>query len=779
MMQLFGIRHHGPGCAASLRASLAAMQPDIVLIEGPTDANGVLHFVTHAQMEPPVALLVYAPDRLHQVAYYPFAVFSPEWQGIQYALHHDIPVRFIDLPQKHQLVAEEKPDLKSPAHPTLAAAKTPSDPLLWLAAAAGFDDSERWWNHLIEQRQNHTDLFAGILAAMVTLRQEWEQTYPPNLEQQRDRHQAIREAHMRKMIRQAQKEGFEAIAIICGAWHTPALMEPFPKVKDDNALLKGLPNVKVNATWIPWTYGRLTLDSGYGAGIDSPGWYHHLWQSGQTSNHPQPLDPSEPRSCPPAPASIAIGWLTQVAYLLRHEGFDVSSAHVIEAVRLAETLAALRDRPLPGLAELDEAAQTVLCQGEATPMSLIRDKLTVSDRLGTVPDDIPIIPLQQDLQQCQKRLRLKPVAEKKTLTLDLRNPTDLARSQLLHQLSILGIDWGTPLATSGKGTFKEGWVLQWQPDLAIALIEAGRWGNTVAMAATAYLLDQVAQSPLPLATLTRHLDRALVANLAAAIAPLLQQIQTTAALSKDLLSLMMALPALAQVVRYRNVRQTDTQTVIQVVDGLVTRICLGLGQTCRTLDDEAAQQMAIALQRTHQAIQLLRISQHQTAWFRALSQLLDHNGLNSHLLGRCCRILLDAGEVSPPEAARRLHLALSVGNDPAAAAQWLAGFLEGSGLLLIHDDQLWAILDQWVTSLTEDAFIAVLPLLRRTFSSFTGPELRQMGDRVRQESSPSPSPEQTNISEFPPTPSPAPHRQKALETLSYLLHLTPPPSVRG
>ena len=59
---LFGIRHHGPGCARSLRLALEALNPDIVLIEGPPDAQEVLPLMRHKAMTPPVALLIYAPD---------------------------------------------------------------------------------------------------------------------------------------------------------------------------------------------------------------------------------------------------------------------------------------------------------------------------------------------------------------------------------------------------------------------------------------------------------------------------------------------------------------------------------------------------------------------------------------------------------------------------------------------------------------------------------------------------------------------------------------------
>ena len=57
-VHVFGIRHHGPGCARSLKAALAALAPDIVLVEGPPDADVALPFAAHEAMQPPVALLV-------------------------------------------------------------------------------------------------------------------------------------------------------------------------------------------------------------------------------------------------------------------------------------------------------------------------------------------------------------------------------------------------------------------------------------------------------------------------------------------------------------------------------------------------------------------------------------------------------------------------------------------------------------------------------------------------------------------------------------------------
>src|SRR5262245_28172533 len=282
---------------------------------------------------------------------------------------------------------------------------------------------------------------------------------------------------MRQTIRAATHEGFKRIAVVCGAWHAPALAidaenaPSAPTEKDDAELLKGLPKVKTHATWTPWTYGRLLYRSGYGAGIESPGWYHHLWSSRDDT------------------AIRPIQWMARVARLMREEDLDVSSAHVIEAVRLAETLAAVRERSLPGLPELNEATQAVFLFGSDLPLRLIHEKLIVGEALGSVPQETPLAPLQQDLAREQKRLRLPAKALEDTKDLDLRKPNDMDRSRLLHRLLFLGVRWGEVQQGGGKGTFHELWRLRWQPEFVVTLIEAGVWGNTIYDAATNFARD--------------------------------------------------------------------------------------------------------------------------------------------------------------------------------------------------------------------------------------------------------------------------------------------------
>lgn len=726
-VHLFGVRHHGPGCARSLVQAFEQLRPDCVLIEGPPEADELLWAVTAEGMQPPVALLGYCPDEPRDAVYYPFATFSPEWQALRWAQTHGATARFIDLPLSHKLALEkeraeclaraatqETKDEQDDgaAAPAVVSIEAREDPLDWLAQAAGYADGETWWNHMVEERGDGTELFAAIAEAMTILRAEWEQQYEAHADEFDRRREALREAHMRLAVRAAKKEAFERIAVVCGAWHVSALSAEVAS-KVDVALLKGLSKSKVACTWVPWTYRHLTFASGYGAGIHSPGWYEHLWHSGGNRN------------------ARAVGWLAQVAHLMRGRDLDCSSAHLIEATRLSEALAALRDRPAPGLQELQEATLTVLSPADDAILRLIGDELIVGDRLGQVPATVPTVPLQRDLEALQKSLRLKPEAGEKIVDLDLRNDTDLARSQLLHRLRLLRVSWGEvrKVGKSARGTFHELWTLQWRPEFVVQLIEASRWGQTVAQAAAARAIDLAVDAKL-LADLSDLVDRVLLANLQVAMAPVMSALQNRAATTADALQLLGALPPLANAFRYGTVRQTDANMVAQVLDSLITRAAISLPLACVALDEDAAAALRSVVLNAHAAIRLRNAEEQSAAWQKALQHVAGQSTSSALLQGVCARLLLDEGHWNMEAAGDALGLRVSAGSPPAQAAAWLEGFLNQSPSVMLHDTSFWSLIDVWLSGLSDEHFMNVLPLIRRTFSTFSQSERRQLGERA-------------------------------------------------
>src|SRR5581483_10346654 len=382
-------------------------------------------------------------------AFWPFAAFSPEWTALQYAAARGIEAGFCDLPAAVSLSGETDADAEGADGP---------DPIAQLAQAAGYADPEAWWEDVVEHRggqygEDETGrratggeplaAFDAVAEAMAAVR---EHAPTPR----------------RDVLRAALADGAQRVAVVCGAYHVPALSgicdgretRP-PSAAADKRLLASLPKqskaTATKLTWVPWTHSRLSYHSGCGAGIGSPGWYQHLFD---TDDH------------------IAERWLASVAELLRAERYPVSSAHLIEGVRLAESLAALRGRPMPGLAELTEATVAVLCEGRDEPLALIGRELVVGETLGSVPSGVPTVPLAADLTREAKRLRVPRTAAQKQYNLDLRNATDLDRSKLFHRLGLLGIDWAVAVGSRGSGTFRESWDVTWEPLFEVRLVEA-------------------------------------------------------------------------------------------------------------------------------------------------------------------------------------------------------------------------------------------------------------------------------------------------------------------
>lgn len=627
------------------------------------------------------------------------------------------------------------------------------DPIGVLAKLAGYDDGEAWWHDLIENSANtlesqetHQDIFASVATAMTVLREkqleladatdnapdnETSQSLTLSKAEQDELENQQREAYMRLQIAKESKDTDGHIAVVCGAWHIPALDPSIYKqldwqsydngsgkitAKADRAILKTLPkklpSSKVKSTWVPWTSPRLATQSGYGAGVQAPMWYLHLWQQ---RKNPQAL----------------VHWVSTIANRLRKSGQVVSTASIIEAVRLSTSLAAVRNRPSVGFEEITEAVIACLCFGEKLIWEQVADALLLGNQVGRIPEDTPLAPLLEDLQRQQKKLKLKPEALQRELSLDLRSQAGLSKSILLHRLLALNVPWGEMTGTgSSRGTFRERWIIEWEPEYAVRLVENLVYGNTIAQAANTKLSEAM-RTETHLGKLAETVQLCLEAQLDKATDEGLKRISDRAAQTDNAIELLDSLAPLIHIERYGTARNIALDQVAELVQLLTIKAALALPYACRNLNDEESHHYRHSIGDTHTAVLLAELDDDiMQSWWDALHTIVNNPHSSLLVSGLCARLLYQSKQLSADTLDELLQRALSPAIPTSDAARFFEGFFAGATERLLYDPLLLHTVERWLLSLTEEDFVEFLPLFRRVVSDLDATERRRLIDTV-------------------------------------------------
>ena len=141
-------------------------------------------------------------------------------------------------------------------------------------------------------------------------------------------------------------------------------------------------------------------------------------------------------------------------------------------------------------------------------------------------------------------------------------------------------------------------------------------------AATGVVIEHSADAQ-QLSQITKLVESVVLAELPDALIAVTGALEERSARTGDVQQLMMAVPPLARVLRYGNVRQTDTAVVRAVVDSLLIRVFAGLPAACASLDDDAAADMTEAIEAAADALSMVGQPEQVTAWYGALRSVAD------------------------------------------------------------------------------------------------------------------------------------------------------------
>lgn len=708
----FGIRHLSPAGAWHLRQFLEQKRPRLVLVEGPSDLNDQLENMTRPQTRLPIAILAYTQSVPVRSILYPFAEYSPEYQAVLWCHENRVECRFMDLPSDVFLAFDR------PANPGYDGEESRMDVYGRLDEQTGEDGHETFWERVMEHARDAEGYRRGAHDFGASLREltqgregDWAET-------------VVREAYMRRSIAQALEEGFEpeSIVVVTGAYHVEGLSGDMPPMSDEEEA--ALPRAASSHTLMPYSYYRLSDRSGYGAGNKAPAYYGLLWESLRLGE----------------PWRAAVSYLSRIAQFQRENGTPVSSAEVIEAVRLAGSLAQLRGGNIASLRDLRDAAVTCLGGGSFAAISLAVADTEIGTAIGALPDGVVRTSIQDDFYRQLKEWKLEKYRDlsARDLSLDLRENRrvvsekaaylDLYRSFFLHRLRVLGIHFAQ-LQASGQenATWAENWVVRWTPEAEIELVEAALKGDTVAQAASFWMKERAQGAP-GMGAAAQVIEDAFNCGMPEEITFALKALQAMAVDEASLEELAATAQRLSVVLQYGSIRCIDPAPLVPVLKQVFYRSCLILPGAC-VCDDQGASAVLTAMEQLNIAA-LHHEFLDQEAWLTALWETAERDDLNTRLSGFAAAILLERGALTSDHLKLEVGRRLSKGVPADLGAGWFEGLAMKNRYALISRLSLWECLDEYLATLDDEEFKRALVFLRRAFADFTSLEKDEIAENL-------------------------------------------------
>jgi hypothetical protein len=442
----------------------------------------------------------------------------------------------------------------------------------------------------------------------------------------------------------------------------------------------------------------------------------------------------------PQTAPLPTLFLTNVARELRAAGTFRSTAEVIDGVRLAQTMAAMKNSA-PTLRELQDAAVTLLGQGDPAVVRESLLRVEVGTAIGALAKGVSQTSIQDDFYRELSRLKLDQfkVAVRRDLDLDLRENRrvksaeaaflDLHRSSFLHRLAALEVPFAQKaLVSQESASWAERWALQWTPEAEIAIVEAVLLGETIELA-VAFKFKQRLEKCVSVADASAVIRQACECGMSGSIELARQTLQRLANDSTDFVALASAAYDLGLVIRYGDVRQYDAEPLKPLLEQLFLEGALTLvgASNC---DLAAAKKMLIGINDLNKvAVDYTSLVDEQL-WIAELQKLAQADHLNPLLSGYACALLLERNLISNEELAREVSRRLSPGIEADLGAGWFEGLSKRNRYALLTRLVLWKELDNYVGSLTDDEFKRALVFLRRAFGDFSPQEKRSITENL-------------------------------------------------
>ncbi|WP_125778096.1 DUF5682 family protein [Antribacter gilvus] len=487
---------------------------------------------------------------------------------------------------------------------------------------------------------------------------------------------------------------------------------------------------------------------------------------------------------------LAVEVLVDVARAAADRGHAVSLPQVSAGAEQAVRLADLRGRPFPGRTDVLDAITSSFLQddggvGVDRPLGLAVAEVFGGRALGEVPPGSASPPLVRDARERVRQVRLTvDDSVPRTTRLDARRtPAHRARREVLALLDFVGSGFGRQVsgpdhvAGRGLGLLLEEWEYAWTPLVEARLVELSHLGATLDAVALARLraaearLAEVAsgtagangpgaggspgggpaaasggpaaQAPQAVDGAATLMAQALVMGLGDHLPRLAALLRSSLDVDRDLASVVGGGQRLLHLWRARTELGAEAHagSLLDLVgQSLATAAYLvpDVGRA-RPEDEDTAVATVVALRTLVREAARARpgaagasraAAAPGVAASRELARLREDAATAPSVRGALVALGSVDGEVTDDVLVARVRGALQAGADPSLAARFLGGVLRAAPDLLLHTPELFDAVDEALRRLAPEAFLAVLPDLRRAFTWLRPTETHRLAQRV-------------------------------------------------
>ncbi len=475
----FPIRHHSPVCSWHLVQVMQQYRPEIVLIEGPVNANALIPVLTDEGTQLPAAFYCFYKDTAKLLSkeaedfscYYPFLYASPEYNALKEAKAMGIPAQFIDLPYGeilyHTAAAQglRSQQPQSYAHDHYLSRSRFYKALCEKTQLRSF---EEFWEKYFEIEGLHqtTAVFLQTMHTYCAITR----MDTPTAQLEADGTLA-REAHMAACIAQAMQT-HRRVLVVTGDFHSLGLAERLRKGETAAPALHDFSTEVQDIFPMAYSYEAADALHGYASGMPYPMFYDTIFRTLRKGNQPVGIY----RQC-------TLDLLVQTAKEASKRDVPLSIADITAAHSLMEGLAALRDTKEPGMAEVTDGVTAAFIKGEKTlatslPLELLQ-KLATGSGIGKLGINTHVPPLIRDFElQCHAhRLNIRRAVPQQTELSLFAKGKGMETSRFLHRMEFLGTEFAERLkgpdlhSGTDRSRVREVWKYTRTPHVDATLIE--------------------------------------------------------------------------------------------------------------------------------------------------------------------------------------------------------------------------------------------------------------------------------------------------------------------